>query len=201
MLQALTDYLVLNKYVTIPSVGAFSIKYQPAVLDFPNRLIHPLNYLVEYQGQASVSHEQLAYLSRIENRRESELSNDLENFGKDLKRAIERQPFNWKGIGTIEYRNGNIFFISRIQPPLQPVLANKVIHENASHSIRRGEQEFSSHDVQNNLENDNKRSVAKIILWVIVAVLILLVLLHFFQNGFDISSTGSNTRLFSGSTN
>lgn len=197
MLQVLTDYLIQYKTVFIPSVGQFNIRQQPAVLDFASRLIHPQYYLVEFVQDGVLTQQQIDYISKKDNRSEDEVSDTLNQFGKQLKERIRDGIFTWKGLGTMEYRNGHFLWISNIPNLLEPVPAHKAIHENAVHMVRRGEQEFSSDEITSLPGEGNKRSVLMLILWIIAAIAVLLVIWHFYTQGFNVTSTGSRRRVLS----
>lgn len=197
MFQVLTDYLIQYKTVFIPSVGQFNIRQQPAVLDFASRLIHPQYYLVEFVQDGVVTQQQIDYISKKDNRSADEVSDTLNQFGKQLKERIRDGIFTWKGLGTMEYRNGHFLWISNIPNLLEPVPAHKAIHENAVHMVRRGEQEFSSDEITSLPGEGNKRSVLMLILWIIAAIAVLLVIWHFYTQGFNVTSTGSRRRVLS----
>ena len=197
MLQVLTDYLIQYKTVSIPFVGQFNIRQQPAVLDFASRLIHPQHYLVEFAQDGVVSEQQIEYLSRKENRSADDVANALNNFGQQLKERIQNGIFTWKGLGTMEYRNGHFLWISNVSNLLEPVPAHKAIHENAVHMVRRGEQEYSSDETTYMPGEGRKRSVLMLILWIVAAIAILLIIWHFYTQGFNITSTGTRRRVLS----
>ena len=195
MLQVLTDYLIQYKTVSIPFVGQFNIRQQPAVLDFASRLIHPQHYLVEFAQDGVVSEQQIAYISRKENTSADNVANALNTFGRQLKERIQEGIFTWKGLGTMEYRNGHFLWISNIPNLLEPIPAHKAIHENAVHMVRRGEQEYSSDETKYMPDEGRKRSVLIMILWIVAAIAILLIIWHFYTQGFNVTSTGTRRKV------
>lgn len=201
MLQVLTDYLIQYKTVFIPSVGQFNIRQQPAVLDFASRLIHPQYYHVEFVQDGVVTQQQIDYISKKANRSADEVSDTLNQFGKQLKERISDGIFTWKGLGTMEYRNGHFLWISNVPNLLEPVPAHKAIHENAVHMVRRGEQEYSSDEVTSLPGEGQKRSLLMLILWIVAAIAVLIIIWHFYTQGFNVTSTGSPRRVLSSSLN
>ncbi|HEY0752187.1 MAG TPA: hypothetical protein VGD26_13600 [Chitinophagaceae bacterium] len=197
MLQVLTDYLIQYKTVSIPFVGQFNIRQQPAVLDFASRLIHPQHYLVEFAQDGVVSGQQIEYISRKVHSSPDEVSDTLNQFGRQLKERIQNGIFTWKGLGTMEYRNGHFLWISNVPNLLEPVPAHKTIHENAVHMVRRGEQEYSSDETTYLPDEGRKRSVLLMILWIIAAIAILVIIWHFYTQGFNVTSTGTRRRVLS----
>ncbi len=52
--DVLVKYLVVHKHLHLPSIGKFTVSYQPARLDFTNKLLHPPTEAIMF------THEQVA---------------------------------------------------------------------------------------------------------------------------------------------
>ncbi len=196
MLAQLTSYLFQYKTVSIPHVGSFVLQKQPPQLNFAERLIHPPSYVVLYNEAVQVAEHQLQYITDALPDRTSILQ-QLEQFGKALKRRIEKGVFTWNGIGQLHLINDKVVFEPQeINTGLQPVAAHKVIRENASHVVLVGDQERKSNEIKPVQAHDasqeirRKRNNTVLIGWIIVAASVVFILFYFFTHGFRAEQSG-----------
>lgn len=175
MLTTLAVYLLEKRKVVIPGIGTFEVHQQPASLNYADRLIMPPTTEILFQTTEDLDEAQLQYLSEVTASSTESIRLQLIQFGKDLSNRIGQSTFDWKGIGQLEKQGDAIVFNSFYQNTLQPVTANKVMHENASHVVTIGDQEMQSHEASEMLlakEEASKRSFAWIV-WVLIGLAIL----------------------------
>ncbi|MBD0378096.1 MAG: hypothetical protein ICV51_21020 [Flavisolibacter sp.] len=195
MLAQLTSYLLQYKRVSIPHVGSFVLQKQPPQLNFAERLIHPPVYIVLYYETVQVGDHQLQCITNSLPDRTSILQ-QLEQFGKALKRRIEKGVFTWNGIGHLHWENDKVVFEPHdINAGLQPVAAHKVIRENVTHVVLVGDQEKKSSEMLPSMQSKNdairrKRNNSIMIGWIIVAATVVFILYYFFTHGSHTEQTG-----------
>ena len=194
MLTTLTTYLLQYKQVAIPGIGSFELKHQPATLDFASRLILPPGEVVVYSENDTVNEQQITFLGEVLNMGVSDVSQQLQTLGKQLKQSILKQAFEWCGIGRLEQSTTGIVFHSLFQNKLSPVEAHKVMRENASHVVTVGDKEMQSHEAAELLQEESSRSYLMIIVWILIALALLFIGYLFYTKGFSPLSSGSQQK-------
>lgn len=195
MLTTLTTYLLQHKQVTIPHIGSFIVKHQPATLEFASRLILPPAEEVVYDQNDTVTDQQKAFLSEVMNISAGEVSQRLETLGRQLKESLARQSFEWRGIGRLEQQGmSGIVFNSLFQNKLKPVEAHKVMRENVSHSVTIGDKEMQLHEAAELLQEETPKSYLMVIVWILIALALLFIGYLFYTKGFSPLSSGSQDR-------
>jgi hypothetical protein len=197
VLDILATYLFNNKQVSIPHVGTFEVQYRPAVLQFAEREIHAPAYDVIYSSDVNVKEEQMRFLSQMTNMDLEAIHEQLLQLGNVLKTRLAKHSFEWKGVGLLNASDNGIHFESQVNNPLKPVAAHKVIHENAQHNVRVGEQHLQSGEATERLHTPDtiKKSPLMLIVWLLIILAILFIGYHLYLNGFRISSSGSQQKL------
>jgi hypothetical protein len=195
----LTKYLLQYKKVSIPNIGMFTIEHQPAELNFADRLILPPGYKVVFANHESVDDDLLSYIGTNSQMDESTARQKLEHFGTALKNKLREAPFEWNGIGKLEYTNGVVFHPNKIETALQPVPANRIIRENTQHTVLVGEQELQSTAIEQSrlerVEVKRKISVPLLIGVVLLALALAFLGYHFYTHQNIKSSTGLKTEI------
>jgi hypothetical protein len=111
--QQLATYLSQYKQVTIPQVGSFELVPKPAMLDVASKLIHPPGYLPQYSDRDFVKEHQLNFLALDLNADKEIVKEELENFGKDLKKKNSARRIFLEGHWQTGSRRGCHGFLSR----------------------------------------------------------------------------------------
>lgn len=194
MLTTLTTYLLQHKQVAIPGIGSFELKHQPATLDFASRLILPPSKTVVFDQHDSVNDQQIAFMSEAMNMGSSEVSQQLQALGQQLKQAISQKAFEWNGIGRLEEGATGIVFQSLLQNKLTSVEAHKVMRENVSHTVTVGDKEMQSNEAAELLHEETRSSYLMIIVWILIALALLFIGYLFYVKGFSPLSTGSQQK-------
>ncbi|ANE49900.1 hypothetical protein [Flavisolibacter tropicus] len=194
MLTTLTTYLLQHKQVAIPGIGSFELKHQPATLDFASRLILPPSKTVVFDQHDSVNDQQIAFMSEAMNMGSSEVSQQLQALGQQLKQAISQKAFEWNGIGRLEEGATGIVFQSLLQNKLTSVEAHKVMRENVSHTVTVGDKEMQSNEAAELLHEETRSSYLMIIVWILIALALLFIGYLFYVKGFSPLSSGSQQK-------
>jgi hypothetical protein len=169
---------------------------QPPRLDVADKLILSPMYHTQYRREYEVSDHQLHFLVNESSEEESS-GRDLFSFGEKLNGRIQHSPFYWKGFGTLRYASSEIVF----EPDeislqaLQPIPAHKVLRENVQHQMLVGDQQMSSQQITDVLNQvETKRSWVTIAGWIVLALAVTAILLYLYSKNFQTSSTGLRTR-------
>ena len=196
MYQQLSKYLSQYKQVSIPQVGSFELVPQSAALDVASKLIEPPFYLPQYSDKVLVKEHQLRFLAVDLNAGRDEVSEQLENFGIELKNKIQGGIFLWKGVGRLEATNAKFVFHPDVLSikGFQTISAEKVLRKNVQHTVLRGEQEVLSNSFYEEEKTlPKKRPVMVLIGWTIVLVSFLFIAFYLYRNNFN--ATASGTRM------
>ncbi len=200
MFSHLNAYLLQSKQVFIPSVGTFELRYQPATLNFAERIIEPPVHIIFYLKEGSISEHQLSYLVAQLGTEQEEAEKELSRFGQALKYKIAQSDFYWNGLGQLKWIDESIVFKPEQATVLAPVAAHKIIREGATHGVLVGETERHSSDTSYIGETKaSSRSYAHIIGWILVLLAALLIGYQLYKNNFHPYSSGLQKKTMSGS--
>jgi hypothetical protein len=196
VLTLLSKYLLQYKRVCIPNIGTFEIVQHPAQLNVADKLIAPPVYTTRHIGSNDVPEHQFHFFASAGLAKE-ELAHELFVFGERLKRRVQNAPFHWKGFGTLDYTSSELSF----QPDeiwlegLQSVPANKVLRENAQHNMLVGDQEMTSQQVTDVLNQaEYKRPWFIVAGWVLLIVALVAIIIFLYVRNFQTSASGLQTR-------
>ena len=198
MYQQLAKYLSQYKQVSIPQVGTFELVPQSAKLDVASKLIYPPSYTPRYIDSVSIKDHQLNFLALGLNAGREQVMEQLENFGKELKRKIQDGIFSWKGIGRLETINTTTVFHPEavVSEGLKPITAEKVLRKNVQHTVLRGEQEVLSASFYDE-EKFFKKSinVRTLLGWIAVILSVAFILYFVYRNNFSATSSGTRMKV------
>lgn len=198
MYQQLAKYLSQYKQVSIPQVGTFELVPQSATLDVASKLIYPPAYATRYTDAVSVKEHQVNFLAIDLNTGRDQVMEELENFGRELKRKIQAGVFSWKGIGRLETKETNTVFHPEVfvSDGLKPIAAEKVLRKNVQHTVLRGEQEVLSASFYDEEKTFRKRvHVPTLVGWLAVALSVLLIAYFIYRDNFSPTSSGTKTKV------
>ena len=201
MYGELYQYFVLHKQLNVPGIGTFLLERKPAISDFPNKVVLPPSYAISLQSGGTTPSRYffnwLAAALRISDRDAVIRFND---FVYDLKKQLSSGTIiEWTGIGTLKKDPGQEI---NLDPSLKeftyeaPVIARKVIRENAEHTIRVGEEEKTSVEM---LEYFHHEEPKKNFWWawaLAIGILITIFIGWFFsEHGLKPLSTANNQKM------
>lgn len=178
MFSLITKYLLQHKRVSIPQVGSFELKSRPPELDIADKKLLAPVFITEYSAADEVTEHQFRYFSQAQGADKERVEQDLRLFGQRLKEALRRRSVNWNGFGTLQSIDKSIVFEPqeiRLNS-LQPLDASRVIRQNAGHRVLVGEQDLSSQQATDILQQEApvKRSYANLTGWIVLALALLL---------------------------
>ena len=203
MFQQLASYLTQYKQVSIPQVGSFELVPKPAMLDVADKRIHPPGYLPQFSEKDFVKEHQLDFLATDLNADRESIKEQLENFGRELRRKTQQGIFSWKGVGRLEAGGAALVFHPETIEikGLQALTAEKVLRKNAQHTVRRGEQEvLSSFSGVEEKSSVKKRSVVELVGWVVVLLSVVLIIILVFSKGTNSNTIGTKMKVHPSNT-
>ena len=205
MYEELYQYFIQHRKLAVPGVGTFLLERKPAESDFVNKQINPPFYSVVLQASAdSPSFNFFKWLANALHISDHDAIIRFNDFVFDLKKQITGgDTIDWQGMGTLskgiagESDSYRMRFVPAIKsPPEKPVAAEKVIREKAEHMVRVGEDQKTSAEMTEIL---NQPEAKKSRWWITALVASLLALLfigwYFSEHGLDVSSTANSMKL------
>jgi nucleoid DNA-binding protein len=160
MLELLRRYLYLHKSISLNGFGTLLLEEIPARIDYPNKLLHPLQYKLQFQSTSNSDDHFSLWVSEQLNISREESAKQTAHFISDLKqRLINQNIVEWEGIGVFKNDENQVL---RFTPTINivtgdPVAAEKIIRKNAEHFIRVGEQEKTNTQMQELLFGTKKK--------------------------------------------
>ncbi len=197
MYTELYQYLISNKQLAVPGIGTFLLERKPAESDFSNKRINPPAFSINLQLPAKVPTEKFyQWLSGILGISESNAINVFNDFARGIKNSIDNgEIIDWNGVGILSKGlAGEIRFKSAINNLgyEKPVTAEKVIREKAEHMVRVGEDQKTSSEMTELL---NQTEEKKSHWWAYALALVLLSIIfiswHFSKHGINVATTAN----------
>ena len=173
-------------------MGTIQLVQQPAQLNVAEKIILPPSYTAELKGDETVPDHQLNFLSAALQQERESIHQNLDDLGLGLKEKVRGEGFEWNGIGTIRSSGGAI---TVPVAGLEPVPAERVLRQDAEHTVLVGDQEMTSTQIAGMREGEvagkRKRSIWMIIGWILLILSILAIVFVLYQGKFRIGATGS----------
>lgn len=197
MYSELYRYFVLQKELQLPGVGSFELHTQPAKYDFPEKMFRPPVYSVLFQnGNSSAPRELFEWLAAVFSVSERDAVIRFNDFVFEMKQHLQKgSPISWKGMGELQAdEQGNILFVPAEKEFSleEPVAAEKIIRKAAVHSLRVGEDERTSEEMNEILQYAEPKTSAW---WAWPLIIALLAVIftgwYFSRYGLDTSATGN----------
>lgn len=188
MHEIFIDFLAKNKSLPLPGIGQIEMVTEPAKLDFINKTIYPpkesagfvpapADILSSAETQETnktvFQNNFLPFLAYRLNISESEAHKAFEQYLSQIKSSLEhQQSFTLPGIGILQKENDGLKLNNNFSSDkyFEPLHVEQVIRENTSHTIRVGEDEKTSEQMQEFLNRTEKKEnwwIAAIILAVL----------------------------------
>lgn len=200
MYSELFQYLLQHKELPVPGIGTFLLERRSAVVDFPNKLIHPPSYAVAMQyGGHLPGKSFFSWLAHSLNISDREAIFRFNDFAFDMKKQIvEGDVVNWNRVGTLSKGlGGDVKFVPAEAALVleKPVTAEKVIREKAEHMVRVGEDQKTSAEMVEMLSQpEEKKSYWWAYALAIGLVAIMFLGWYFSEHGVDMSSAANGTK-------
>lgn len=163
MQQLIHKYFVLNRSVSLPGIGSFNVETQSAKLDFIDKILYAPVYNIRYNQFNAPDKKLYQFLSRETGVDEITAVENLKQFTQQLKEQLEKNiVVNLNGIGTLKKNAADYEFIAdtSVQKYFPNLTAERIIRQNAEHTVKVGEQERTStqmheHFQQRKIKEDN----------------------------------------------
>lgn len=203
MYEALYRFLIRYKKIDLPGIGAIALQMKSSRSEFISRSFLPPAYFFSLgKSKEMTSRKLFSWLAANFRVTEREAVVKFNDFLFDLKRRLETgQQITWEGVGVFKKEStGEIEFTSFINnlPFLEEVTAEKVIRENAEHTMLVGEYEKTSTQMTEILAGDvaaKRKSYWWV--WPLAAIIVTLIFLgwYFSEHGISSSTTGNNHKI------
>ena len=161
MYPELYQYLLLHKQLPVPGIGTFLLERQPAKVDFPNKQVIAPAYSFTLQPVAgNPSHQFFNWLAGMLGVVTNDAVIRFNDFAFGMKKQVDAgDTIDWKGVGVINKGLGGEI---KFNPALsfvaeKPVPAIKVLREKAEHTVRVGEEEKTSVEMEAMLSHTEEK--------------------------------------------
>ena len=198
MQTIITSYLLQAGKCALPNIGLFKIKYKPAQTDIVNKQMLPPVEEIIFNEQALFSSPGLInYIALKKEISASEAETLLNNFCKEWKEKIEDgEVLHFESFGCLQKNDaGIISFKKEVGAEyFVPVSAERVVHENAEHTVLVGDTETTS-TAMNEFYRENVPVIKR--RWVVGAVVLTAIALAILFYGFynhKLSTSGIGNR-------
>jgi nucleoid DNA-binding protein len=155
MHQYIHKYFALNKKVALPGIGSFNAEMQNAKLDFINKTLQAPMPVIRYNQNDSPDENFYNFLSEETGLNETGAANNFNHFTSKLKEQLEiSNILELKGIGTLTKNASGYSFDANnnIQDFFPDVAAERVIRQNAEHTVKVGEYHKTSTQMHRELQ-------------------------------------------------
>lgn len=203
MTDVLNAYLLQNNRIIIPGLGSIYILKKPVTTDFVNKQLFPSSFSYRFDKFTDTPEEELyRYIAARKRIPEQDAMQSYNHFATELRAKIKTDGYyEWEGVGVFKQDvNGEIIFEDkRSLLPLAPVPARRVIRKDAQHAILVGDKEKTNVQMSEMLNEEEVVTVKKDRWWIYALILFLIglivIFIHFYQNGFKWSSTANQQRI------
>lgn len=198
MYTELFQYLIQHKQLHVPGIGTFLLERKPATTNFPERKIEAPAYSFSLQpGGSSASKKFFTWLGNVLQVSERDAVIKFNDFAFELKRQVAAgEIITWNGVGHLSKGlAGDIKFVPGEYSSVElPVAAEKVMRGKAEHMVRVGENEKTSAEMTELLNQpDEEKSYWWAYALLVAALSVIFIGWYFSENGVGLSST-SNTK-------
>ncbi len=202
--EVLNKYLAQHKSISIPGLGALVTENVPAITDFVNRQIHPVQRKWRFDKYFDAPDRDFYnYLAHQQNIPDFEAIRWYNEFAYDLRNQIRMSgSATWKGIGVFTRElNGEISFeqLHSAYELYPTVAAERVVRSSVNHAILVGDKEKTTHEMTEYFNEDKKPPTTtaefqiswKKFAWVLATLALVLLIFHVSRNGFRWGSIGN----------
>jgi hypothetical protein len=179
MNQYLVKYFALNKKLILPGIGSFNTATQPAQLEFVEKTLHaPAHSITFKQDETADDSNFISFLIKETGLGQFEASNKFNYFIMQLKEKLQSGiALQLPGLGVLTNNGDHYSFTGETLQQFFPgITAERVIRQNAQHSIRVGEDQKTSAEMHEILHKETEQDrwwIGAIVLGVIGVAAIL----------------------------
>ncbi len=158
MFQVLHQYLVAKRQLTLPGIGSWQLREEPAKYEHTTQQLIPRKVVVDFtQDHDHVNGMQplMGYLAKTTGEPEEDCFENLNAFTEKIKLSLDSTgSFDWPRLGTLQIGQDNRILFEP-EPALEnytpAIHAPRIVHEGKVHQMLVGDQETDSGTMQNYL--------------------------------------------------
>jgi hypothetical protein len=172
MYNEVNKFFALHHHLALPGIGNFNVETSDAQIDFVNRSIISAQKKIVFGNDALHPEEKFYnFLAEELNINEDQAIISFAIFTSEIKNDLEaNKPVYFKGIGTLVNENTRTIFQPEAIPAFNPVItAERIIRKNAGHTVKVGEEEKTSDEMQTVLQQP--KTIQKERWWIAAVIL------------------------------
>jgi nucleoid DNA-binding protein len=173
MYNSVRKYFAQHQHLVLPGIGHFSVETKPAQIDLAARTITSPQKKIIFTGDKLPAEEKFYnFLAHELNTDEVQAIRLFTDFTSQLQNELtKKNNIYFKDIGTLTKQTSNVILFqpdetSRHFPQLP---AERIIRKNITHTVRVGEQEKTSEEMQAAL--NQPQTIKKERWWIAAAIL------------------------------
>lgn len=202
MYSILHQYLIQQKSLSLPGLGTLVLQNIPAISNFSAHLIEPpMQKIIFDEFHDAPDKDLFLFVAARLQVEEWEAIKMVNDFSYELKNQLKQTgKVIWEKIGVLTSEPGGIITLEAktiTYDFMEPAPAWRIIRKDASHTILRGDTEFSENivrqqeDTTNTTSIEDSESSGKKKWWlaaaIIGAIALTFLLFHFFSNDFNLN--------------
>jgi hypothetical protein len=201
MYGILNKYLFQHKSISIPGLGSLVAETIPAISDFANKQLLPVQLKFRFDKYFDVPDKNFfTYLSQKKDIADFEAIKWYNEFAADLRNKIRsEEEAVWQGVGVFKKDFGGEVVFEAFASPYEfypPVKAERIIRADAKHSILVGDKEKTNYEMTELLSD--AIYVEKESWWIYALILaaigLSILFFHFYRNNMKWSA-GNQQRI------
>ncbi|MEP6747120.1 MAG: hypothetical protein ABJB86_05325 [Bacteroidota bacterium] len=202
MYEVLNKYLFQHKSISIPGLGSLVAESIPAVSDFANKQLLPVQIKFRFDKYFDVPDKNFfIYVSEKKKIADFEAIRWYNEFAADLRNRIRTgEEAVWQDIGVFKKDFGGEVVFEPYASPYEfyPVVkAERIIHADAKHSILVGDKEKTNYEMTELLSD--KIYVEKESWWIYALILAAIgfsiLFFHLYRNNMKWGASGNQQRI------
>ncbi|MFM2137947.1 MAG: hypothetical protein RJA57_254 [Bacteroidota bacterium] len=199
MYPVLYDYLLLHQRLCLPGMGTLVMDRRSARSDFAARAFRPPQYVLEFHAETSEPEESFfSWLALQLDIPAGDAADRFHSFADELRSQLDRGvTIQWSRVGTLRKALNGTYHLAPVEVihGMDDVVAEKVLREKATHSVRVGESERTSGEMEVLLSRPHRRvSYAGILYLLLILLSGAFVAWHFWRHDLAPHATGNTIR-------
>ncbi|MEO6894118.1 MAG: hypothetical protein ABI136_03725 [Ginsengibacter sp.] len=207
MQDLITSFIIQAKECRLREVGKFNVADIAAKSDIANKQIIPPAIEINYSSrEENISDGLVKYVADKKKISLAQAWDDLNNWCVDAKaKLINGEEILLEPLGVIKKGSTSNIFVPKISTInfFEPVIAERVIHQNSEHAILVGDRETTSSAMNNYFQEEEvvrKNNTWKILAIILFAIALFFLIVHFYGNSFSLSTIGNQHKIVPGTT-
>lgn len=203
MQDLISSFIIQSKECRLRDVGKFKVVSTAAKADIANKqMIPPATEIVFTSREEKISDGLVKYISDKKKISTAEALDELKKWCADAKYKLKKgEEIKLEPLGVLKKGASGNEFIHNTNTHIhffEPVVAERVIHENTEHAMLVGDREttsFAMNQYYHDEETKTKRNAWKIFAVVFLIIGLFLLFLHFYGNPFSVQTIGNQNKV------